>query len=271
MSTYTTMETLLTPTTLARVEHIAREAGRRVRAHFQAAFNVWEKAPGDLLTDADVAAHRYIVQALADAFPHVQVWSEEGEAPAHPERPLWLVDPVDGTTNFAHRFPVFVVSLALWWEGRPVLGVVYDPLRDQLFSALRGHGAFLNGERRLSVTATRHLDQALVACDWTRGPGRPHLLAAVNALGLEVQALRCLGAAALGLAYVAAGWLDAYFNAQLQPWDFAAGVVLVEEAGGLTSDWQGAPLPLGTTTVLAATPPLYPVVQSRLSMCSTCK
>ena len=267
MTSTALMAELLSPATVKHVGQIAREAGQRVYRHFFAAFKVWEKGPGDLLTDADVEAHDYITKALTTAFPQTLVWSEEGEIPEDPDRPLWLVDPVDGTTNFAHRFPVFVVSIALWWEGKPVLGVVYDPLRDHLFSALRGRGACLNHRHRLHVTSTTRLDRALIACDWTRGRSRPRLIAAVNAIGHEVQALRCLGAAALSLAYVAAGWLDAYFNAQLQPWDFAAGALLVEEAGGLTSDWQGNPLPLDTTTVLASTPYLYPVLKSRLSAC----
>ncbi len=266
VSSLPTVEDLTNERVVARVAAIARAAGQVIRAKFEEAFAVWEKGPGDLLTEADMAAHRTITAALQEAFPAVPVWSEEGAPPADREHPLWLVDPLDGTSNFVHHFPTFAVSIALWQGGRPWVGVVYDPLRDHLFTACRGGGAFLDG-RPLHVSDVAGLDQALVACDWTRGRSRPRLLAAVNAIGPEVHALRSLGAAALGLAYVAAGWLDAYFNAQLQPWDFAAGVLLVEEAGGRAGTWQGQPLPLATTTVVAANPRIYAVLQPVLAAC----
>lgn len=262
----TTLATLLMEeATLARVAAIAREAGRKVTARLEQGVHVWEKGPRDVVTDADIEAHRYITQALREAFPETEVWSEEGELPDPGDRPLWLVDPLDGTGNFARRFPVFAVSLALWWRGEPVLGAVYDPLRDHLFTAVRGGGAYLNGTHVLRVSDTATLEDALVACDWTRGPSRPMTLRAVNAVGLDVYALRFLGAAALGLAYVAAGWVDAYFNAQLQPWDFAAGWLLVEEAGGVVTTWQATPLPLQRTTVLAANPHVHRVILQRLA------
>lgn len=238
---------------------ITREAGAILRDMLFAHARVWEKAPGDLLTEADMAAHNLILARLHEHFPDTEVWSEEGAEPLRNHRPLWLVDPLDGTTNFAHHHPAFAVSIGLVEEGQPTLGVVYDPLRDHLFAAERGKGATMNGHP-LRVSTEARLTHSLMACDWTRREIRPRLLAVVQEVGREVHAFRVMGTAALGIAYVAAGWLDGYFNARLHPWDYAAGVVILEEAGGIISTWRGDPLRMGVHDVVCGNPTLHRVL-----------
>ncbi len=254
-----TKDALLSPNALHQVEAIAREAGHILRQMFDTTPEVWEKSPGDFLTAADMAAHHYILEALTRQFPDTRVWSEEGERPEASLTPLWVVDPLDGTANYAHRFPNFAVSIGLFAEGEYMLGVVHDPLRGHTFSALRGHGASLDGHP-LRVSSESRLHRSFVALDWARGEPRQRLLRVVQRVGQEAHALRSLGAAALGLCYVAAGWLEGYFNVSLQPWDFAAGVVIVEEAGGRVSDWRGNPLGLESSDVVCANPGIYPLL-----------
>ena len=259
-----TRSNLYSPETLRQVEVIAQRAGDILRDMFDANPDVWEKKPGDFLTEADMAAHHYILEALGTQFPDTEVWSEEGARPDASSAPLWVVDPLDGTANYAHHFPNVAVSIALHAEGAYVLGVVHDPLRGHTFAALRGHGATLDG-RPIHVSEEGRMARAFVACDWARGEPRQRLLVAVNRFAQDVHALRSLGAAALGMAYVAAGWLEGYFNVTLQPWDFAAGVVIVEEAGGRVSDWRGAPLGLEASDVLCANSSVYRALLARVS------
>ncbi len=218
--------------------------------------NVWEKAPGDLVSDADLAVNTFLLTELRRQFPGTVVWSEEGVRPPEIKEPTWIVDPLDGTTNFAHRFPTFAVSIALWLEGTTVLGVVHDPMREHTFAALKGRGATLNGAR-LRVSNTQELPRALMACDWARGKAREGLLNLLNRVGREAHAVRAMGAAALGIAYVAAGWVDGYFNASLFPWDFAAAALIVEEAGGVVTSWGGKPLGLRKSSLICGNPHIH--------------
>ncbi len=254
-----TKDVLLSVATLQRVEAIAREAGDILRQMFDTGPQVWEKRPGDFLTAADMAAHHFILETLSREFPDTRVWSEEGNRPDPSPAPLWVVDPLDGTANYAHRFPNFAVSIGLFADGNFALGVVHDPLRGHTFAALRGQGATLNGHP-IHVSREPRMERSFIALDWARGESRERLLRAVQHVGRDAHALRSLGAAALGLCYVAAGWLEGYFNVSLQPWDFAAGVVIVEEAGGRVSDWRGGRLGLEPSDVVCANPHLYPVL-----------
>ncbi len=253
---------LLSPTTLEQVISIARGAGARLQQMVDAHPHVWEKAPGDLLTDADIAVNDYVTTQLRTRFPQTSIWSEEGTAPSiQTSQPVWLVDPLDGTTNFAHRFPTFAVSIALWVGHTPLLGVVYDPMRDHTFAALRGHGATLNGHL-LKVSTTQEARHALMACDWARGRARERLLILLNRVGREAHAVRAIGAAALGISYVAAGWLDGYFNASLYPWDYGAAAVILIEAGGRISTWDGIPLALEKTHLICGNPVIHHRLQA---------
>ncbi|MGF1506670.1 MAG: inositol monophosphatase family protein [Anaerolineae bacterium] len=222
-----------------QAQRIAREAGALLLEEYDKPRQINHKGRVDLVTQADGASEQLIVERLQAAFPdHRIVAEEEGEVAGGDL--TWYVDPLDGTTNFAHGFPVFAVSMALVQAGEPVVGVIYDPMRDELFAAERGGGAYLNG-KAIFVTGAATLEDALIAT----GFPYDHLTAEDNntrALSVflrRVQGLRRAGAAALDMAYVAAGRLDGYWEMRVKPWDVAAGVVLVREAGGMVSTYEG--------------------------------
>ncbi|MCC7355126.1 MAG: inositol monophosphatase [Anaerolineae bacterium] len=219
----------------------ARMAGRLLADRLSGPQSVREKGPRDLVTDADVASQSLIVERLQTRFPDHAIWGEEGEQPASLQGPLWVVDPLDGTTNYAHRIPLFGVALALAEDGVVRLGVAYDPLRDHLFAAERGKGAWLNGQR-LRVSQTDTLAQAVINCDWGRSPqARRGVTQTTSLLAADVMTLRSMGSSVLAMCYVAAGWLDAYFNFSLMPWDLLAPALCIEEAGGRVTGLSGQP------------------------------
>lgn len=228
---------------------IAREAGLLVRdfaaRRDQAQSKTFDlKGEFDLVTEADRASEALIVQRLRERFPHHSVVAEEGSGGRRSSEFCWYVDPVDGTTNFAHGFPVYNVSLALARHGEVIAGAVYDPTRDEMFAAERGGGAFLN-HRRLAVSQAARIEDCLVA---TGFPSRKrHLNVNVHfyyQLAMLSHGVRRAGAAAIDLAYVAAGRLDVFWEFGLNPWDMAAGALLVAEAGGQLSTMSGEPLTL---------------------------
>ncbi len=199
------------------------------------------KGPGNFVTAADRRAEEIVREELAKARPAYGFLGEEGGARAGTDKTQrWIVDPLDGTTNFLHGIPHFAVSIALERGGAIVAGVTYNPANDELFVAERGKGAFLN-DRRIRVAARRRLADAIVGCGLPHY-GRGDLALARNEIAAAQQnfaGLRRYGAATLDLAWVAAGRLDAYWERDLSPWDLAAGVVLVREAGGFASDLDG--------------------------------
>ena len=223
----------------------AREAGRVLAEKFGRALQVSHKGEIDLVTEADLAAERLIVERIRSYHPRHSILAEEaGEveniAGADPSF-KWIVDPLDGTTNYAHGYPFFCVSIALEHEGRVVVGVVYDPTRGELFAAERGEGATLNG-RRVRASETSELNRALICTGFpydvrTRTDFARHFRDFI----MKAQSVRRDGAAALDLAYVAAGRFDGFYEEGLRPWDVAAGVLLVEEAGGLVTHYDGSP------------------------------
>jgi myo-inositol-1(or 4)-monophosphatase len=230
---------------------IAREAGDILRTGWGQAGRVHYKGEVDLVTEYDTKAEEVIVTALRGTFPDHAIYSEEyGEVQTRNAGQTtfrWLIDPLDGTTNFAHGYPVFAVSLALTQLspnpphlGQPILGVVYDPTRDECFTAIRGHGAKLNGEP-ISASDTVNLESALLATGFpydrrTRPDNNTgHFAHFIR----QCQGMRRAGSAALDMAYVACGWLDGFWELRLHPWDVAAGILLVQEAGGRVSDLSG--------------------------------
>ncbi len=238
---------------LDTAQEAAREAGALLRQAYGRTHRIRHKGPIDLVTEMDERAQATVSQILRRAFPHVPVVAEEGTA-AIPERGCyWLVDPLDGTTNYAHGYPFFAVSIALVEQGRPVVGVVYNPLLDELFAAQRGRGATLNGQP-IHVSTTEDLGQSLLASGfpydaWTsprdNGGEWCRFLK-------RVVSLRSDGAAALDLCHVAAGRIDGFWELVLEPWDIAAGALMVEEAGGRVSQVDGAPFRLDRPSVLAS-------------------
>ena len=233
----------------------ARDAGRVLAEKFGRAIQISNKGDIDLVTEADLASERLIVERVRSYHPrHAVLTEESGDVVAlggARSDYKWIVDPLDGTTNYAHGYPVFCVSIALEHEGRVVVGVVYDPVRDELFAAERGEGATLNG-RRVRVSETDDLNRALLCTGFPydvrdRGDFARHFRNFI----MRAQSVRRDGAAALDLAYVAAGRFDAFYEEGLRPWDVAAGVLLVEEAGGRVTHYDGSPFRIYQPTIAA--------------------
>ena len=212
------------------------------------------KGPGDFVSTADLRAERILKTELMRARPGYALLFEEGGAtegsdPHH----RWIVDPLDGTTNFLHAIPHFAISIALERDGEVVAGLVYEPTRDEMFWAEKGMGAYLN-DRRIRASARRHLADALIG---TGIPFREHgdhplYVATLSRVMAATSGVRRLGAAALDLAYVAAGRYDGFWEFGLRPWDIAAGLLLVREAGGFVSDLSGGQAMMTSGDVLAA-------------------
>lgn len=221
---------------------------------------VQNKAPNDYVSEVDRAAEAAIIEVLRDAYPNHAILAEETglTGPAENAEFQWIIDPLDGTTNFLHGFPQYAVSIALLKNGTLDQAVVFDPTRNELFTASKGAGAFLN-DRRIRVSRRVRLTESLI------GTGFPfrvfdHIeayLAAFRELTQKTAGLRRPGAAALDLAYVACGRLDGFWEFGLQPWDTAAGALLIQEAGGLVSDLAGDSAFLDTGNVVAGTPKVF--------------
>ena len=221
---------------------LARDAGAELRRRFGRQVIVTLKSELDPVTDADQAVETLIRQGIQACFPtHAIQGEEQGETRA--EGPLrWIIDPLDGTVNYAHSFPHFAVSIGVADAQAVHVGVVYDPMRDDLFTARRGHAAWLNGVR-LAVSGTTELQRALLATGfpYDRRHTADNNHREFVALNLASQGVRRPGSAALDLAYVASGRLDGYWEQRLGPWDVAAGALLVECAGGTLSTYDGTP------------------------------
>ena len=249
---------------------IARETGRLVRHGFHQGKEIQFKSSAiDLVTEYDTEAERLITGELATAFPTHRVFAEESSPDWHTvdddavaivadDAYVWYIDPIDGTGNFAHGFPHFVVSLALYRGSRPLVGVIHDPLRDEFFHATSGGGAYLttgDGPRQpLLVSSTERLLHSLLATGFPYDRHESELdnLAQFAAFLKRARGLRRTGAAALDLAYVAAGRLDGYWEFKLNSWDVTAGVLLVAEAGGRVTGIDGLPFTLTRKVALIA-------------------
>jgi myo-inositol-1(or 4)-monophosphatase len=207
----------------------------------------------DLVTNFDRQSQDLIFDRLSAAFPEHGFLAEEGLSRREKSEFRWVFDPLDGTTNFAHRFPIFTVSIALEYQGRIVLGVVYDPMRDEMFQAVEGEGARLN-EGRIRVSAVADLDGSLLATgfpyDLRESP--VNNISHFNNFLTRAQAVRRCGSAALDLCYVACGRFDGFWELKLKPWDQAAGVLIVEEAGGRVSDFAGGAFDILSRECLAS-------------------
>ncbi len=246
---------------------IAREAGARLREFYAQGVETEYKGDVDLVTVADRTVEKLIRTRLGEAFPEHGIFGEEGTRERLEREFRWYVDPLDGTTNFAHGFPQFCVSLGLEQrrpdlkpdeDGTLVAAVIYDPLRDEMFDAEQGRGARLNG-KAIRVSRTPELAEALLA---TGFPSRKRHdspnIHFYQEFTLRSHGVRRAGSAALDLAYVAAGRLDGFWEFNLNPWDTAAGILLVEEAGGRVTDFAGNPFRLDSREVLASNGLLHP-------------
>jgi len=234
-------------------EEAARAAGAIIRAGRRPLERgaVEHKGAVDLVTEVDLAAESVIREVLARHTPSIPVYAEEGGGPAQ-ARTRWIVDPLDGTTNFVHDFPPYCTCIALEVDGVLEVGVVYEPIAEELYRASRGGGAWCN-DQRLRVSRCDDLGQALVASGFSydRRERPDFYLKYVRAFLTRVQGLRRAGAAGIDLARLASGRLDGFWEFGLNPWDVAAGALLIQEAGGAITDMTGAPLDLTAPRVLA--------------------
>jgi len=239
----------------------ARKAGEVLRTSFGAEHSITYKGEVDIVTEIDEEAERMIREELLGTFPSYGMLAEEGGERAGKEDARWIVDPLDGTTNYAHGLPIFCVSVALERavEG-VVLGVVHDPMREETFVAERGRGAILNGEP-ISVSDTEEPIRALIATDFPYDRERmPETLELFGRFSALSRSMRRLGAAALDLCYVAAGRMDGYFMRGVRPWDLAAGSLIVREAGGKLTDYRGDELALDGGEIVASNGRLHPAM-----------
>ncbi len=232
------------PDFLTLCEHAARAGGDKL-LQWVGRFNVREKGPRDLVTEADLASQEAIRNVIQAAFPDHDFVSEEGDGPVRLDgKYCWVVDPLDGTTNYVHQIPHYAVSVALLEHGTPLVGVIHDPVNNECFAAQRGRGATLNGQS-IHTSGVSDIAQAVVAASFAAevqfpSPEVDQFVAAVQA----TQGVRRTGSAALNLCYVASGRFDAFWALSTKAWDVAAGVLLVEEAGGAVTRLDGGPFDL---------------------------
>ncbi len=237
---------------LPQASAIAVEAGKLLMPYFERRVGFEYKGGVDLVTEADTASEQLIASRLRAAWPGHDIIGEEGTRDTHGGSMRWYVDPLDGTTNFAHGYPVFCVSICLEREGELIVGVIYDPTRDELFAAAKGSGATLN-QRPIHVSNTATLSESIL------GTGFPSFKRHKNPniyfyhqLTLTSHGIRRAGSAALDLANVAAGRYDGYWEFNLNPWDTTAGVLLVQEAGGTVTCFDGSPWRTDSKETLAS-------------------
>lgn len=249
-------------------EELARGAGAILKRGFTRSFKVAYKGAIDPVTEYDLKSEKYITWNIKRRFPDHAVLAEEGSGggQSSPSLYRWVIDPLDGTVNYAHRFPIYCVSIGLEYEGEMVAGVVYDPERDELFRAGRSNGSFLNG-RRISVSSERRLGRSLLATGFAYNVGT----ARRNNLGLfarmvkSAQAVRRPGSAAIDLCWLACGRLDGFWEYGLYPWDTAAGWLIVAEAGGKVSRIDGRAYSIFSPDILATNKQLHRAMQNTLT------
>jgi myo-inositol-1(or 4)-monophosphatase len=234
------------------MQSIAREAGSLLMVHFRRHVKIEYKGSADLVTVADRESEALILERIRKHFPAHDVIGEEGARVETGSDYKWYVDPLDGTTNFAHGFPVFCVSLAVEYKGVRVAGVIYDPTRDEMFVAEKGSGASLNGEP-MHVSSISRLAECLVGTGFPshKRHKNPNIFF-YHHITLRTHGVRRAGSAALDLCNVAVGRFDGYWEFNLNPWDTAAGVLMVEEAGGRVTDFSGGPFQIASRETLAS-------------------
>ncbi len=238
---------------MAVARDAAQKAGKLLKENIHGPREISHKGDINLVTEMDTRSERIIVETVLAAFPDHGVIAEEGTDIRNGSGFTWIIDPLDGTTNYAHGYPCFSVSIALEQEGEPVLGVVYDPMRGELFSARNGQGAFLN-ERPIRVSGTDSLIKSLLATGfpYDRAVSEKNNMNHFHGLLMASQEVRRDGSAALDLCSVACGRFDGFWELKLKPWDVAAGSLIVREAGGAVSDFSGAGFSVHDDEILAS-------------------
>jgi myo-inositol-1(or 4)-monophosphatase len=231
----------------------AIRAGTILREHINGSRQISYKGAINLVTEMDRISERTVVETIFDAFPYHGILAEEEAQIENNSGFLWIIDPLDGTTNYAHGYPSFSVSIGLECSGDVIVGVVYDPMRDELFSAVRGQGAFLNGNP-IVVSKNDILIRSLLATGfpYDRAVSKENNLNYFNALIMASQEIRRSGSASLDMCAVATGRLDGYWELKLHPWDVAAGSLIVHEAGGIVSDFTGTQFNIHDKEIIAS-------------------
>ncbi|MDH4617057.1 inositol monophosphatase family protein [Brevibacillus sp. AY1] len=251
--------------------HCARSAGQLSLARMREPFTVeYKTSASDLVTAVDKEVEQHVINLILERFPDHGILGEERTFVGDPGQydTLWVIDPIDGTTNFVHQQINFSVSIAVYHKGEGLVGAVYDPSRDELFYAVKGEGAFLN-DRLLRLERHVRLEEALLCTSvfWNERAEQMGIDLIVKKLAGKVRGMRLLGSAALEMAYVAAGRLDGYVSLSLNAWDFGAGRIIVEEAGGRVTSMAGTPLPFDQkSSVMACNPAFYEELQHYLSL-----
>lgn len=239
------------------LERILATASDIVLSFFHRPNGAHMKKDMSLVTDADKASEAYLIKELTALVPGVAIWAEESGAKQGNDY-CWVIDPLDGTTNFVHGIPYFCISVALTYKGVPQVGAIYVPLQREFYYAAKGEGAWLNGER-IEVSHEQKLENAvwLVGLPYAKSERFKALVERISAVAPRSFAFRHLGAAALDLAYVACGRLDAVFLVDLAWWDVAAGLLILEEAGAVVTDFAGKPITAAYRSLIAANRPLH--------------
>ncbi|MEK3745061.1 inositol monophosphatase family protein [Brevibacillus sp. FSL K6-0770] len=259
--------------TLAALKELAlqcaRSAGELSLKRMKEPFTVeYKTSASDLVTAVDKEVEKHVISMILKRFPDHGILGEESTFAQDPAKfeTLWVIDPIDGTTNYVHQQINFSVSIAVYHKGEGLVGVVYDPSRDELFYAVKGEGAYLN-DRPLHLDRIVSLEEALLCTSvfWNKRAEQMGIDLIVKKLAGKVRGMRLLGSAALEMAYVAAGRLDGYVSLSLNAWDFGAGRILVEEAGGRVTTMTGTPLPYNEkSSVMACNPTFYEELQQYL-------
>lgn len=252
---------------LPRILEIIRESGALVMDHWRKPRNIRLKGRIDLVTETDLAVEAFLKERLKDVVPGATFMAEESATSRTPHGTCWIIDPIDGTTNFAHSLPFVATSVGLWHEGRVLLGVVNAPVLGECFWAVRGGGAFRDGEP-LCVSDREPLEQAVVATGfpYTISEDVDTVLARLRKALVTTRGVRRCGAAAIDLAFVASGRFDAFYEADLKPWDTAAGWLLVEEAGGRVTGFDGAPYDFSNEGILASNGRVHEAMREVLAL-----
>ena len=236
----------------------AEEAGSLLLEHMHGERQLsYKEGRANIVTEVDVLVEKKVIALLRSEYPDHNILSEESPAVANDSRYTWVVDPLDGTNNYVYGIPVFSVAIALMSQEEVLLGLTYDPVREELFVARKGGGAALNG-RPISVSRRDSMERAFIGCDlgYDREAGA-RMLDTIRAIWPRMAGLRIMGSAVLGLAYVACGRFDLYLHRYLYPWDMASGILLVREAGGEITDWAGKPVSAFGQQIIAGNKALH--------------
>lgn len=251
---------LNSPVTIHQVEPIIRKAGEIVLSYFHKKLTWHEKDQG-FVTQADLESERFLIQELSKVLPEASFFAEESGRSKGENDYCWVIDPLDGTTNFAHGLPYFCISIALTYHNKPIFGVIYQPLLNELFYAQEGQGAYLNGQR-ISVAQEVPLDKSflLVGLPYEKDQGYKRVMEHLQQISPRTYAFRHMGAIALDQAYLACGRADGLFFEGLSWWDIAAGILLIKEAGGMVTTYEGDTITITFNSFLAAPKKLYRIL-----------